>query len=76
MRPSGLIAAASVITIPAPPIARLPRCTRCQSLAKPSSELYWHIGETAMRFGSVMPRCVRGEKRWVAAGIAEDMMQG
>jgi hypothetical protein len=29
-----------------------------------------------MRFGSVMLRCVRGENKWVAEGIAEDMMQG
>src|ERR1039458_892508 len=40
MRPRGSMAAASVITRPAPPTARLPRCTRCQSLAKPSSLEY------------------------------------
>ena len=36
MRPSGVTPVASVNTRPAPPTARLPRCTRCQSLAKPS----------------------------------------
>ena len=28
---------------PGPPWARLPRCTRCQSLAKPSTDEYWHM---------------------------------
>ncbi len=32
MRPSGVTALASTITAPAPPVARAPRCTRCQSL--------------------------------------------
>ena len=36
VRPSGLTAVASTITSPAPPTARLPRWTRCQSLGKPS----------------------------------------
>ncbi len=36
MRPSGDTAVASVNTSPAPPIARLPRCTRCQSSGTPS----------------------------------------
>jgi len=35
-------------------------CTRCQSVAWPLSELYWHIGETKMRFGNVTPRIVSG----------------
>ena len=43
----------SAITRPAPPTARLPRCTRCQSFGTPSSPEYWHIGETTMRFASV-----------------------
>ena len=46
MRPSGSTAAASVNTSPAPPTARLPRWTRCQSLANPSTLEYWHIGDT------------------------------
>ena len=45
----GATAAASVNTAAAPPTARLPRCTRCQSVARPSSQEYWHIGETRMR---------------------------
>ena len=61
--PSGSTAAASVKTSPAPPTARLPRCTRCQSLAKPSVLEYWHIGETPIRLESVTARNVIGEKR-------------
>jgi len=48
----------------APPMARLPRCTRCQSLAKPSIEEYSHMGETAILLGRVRLRSLRGEKRW------------
>ena len=40
-----------------------PRWTRCQSLAKPSSEEYWHMGETPMRFGKVTERSWKGLKR-------------
>src|SRR5450755_3377301 len=63
MRPRGSTAVASAITAPAPPTARLPRCTRCQSPAKPSSLEYSHMGETAMRLRKVTPRMVSGEKR-------------
>ena len=35
--------------------------------ARPSTALYWHMGETAMRLGRVMLRCWRGEKRWSGA---------
>ncbi len=52
--PSGNTAVASTITRPAPPTARLPRCTRCQSLARPSCAEYWHMGDTAMRLGKVI----------------------
>ena len=53
MRPSGETAVASAITSPAPPAARAPRWTRCQSFATPSTDEYMHIGETPMRFRSV-----------------------
>ena len=59
----GATAVASVKTSPAPPTARLPRWTRCQSLAKPSSQEYSHIGETTMRLESVTEPICRGEKR-------------
>jgi hypothetical protein len=58
MRPSGVTAIASVRTSPAPPTARLPRCTTCQSFANPSSDEYSHIGETTTRLRSVTPRTV------------------
>src|SRR4030095_9276159 len=60
MRPSALTAVASVITSAAPPTAREARCTRCQSLAKPSMLEYSHIGDTTMRWGRVRPREVKG----------------
>ena len=56
MRPSRLTSVISVITRPAPPMARLPRCTRCQSFGCPSSARYWHIEETTIRLGSTSSR--------------------
>ncbi len=61
IRPSNEMAVASTQTIAAPPTARLPRCTKCQSVGIPSSLLYWHIGETKMRFLNVSSRSCRGE---------------
>src|ERR1700685_2885162 len=58
MRPSAETAAASVKTRDAPPTARLPRCTRCQSVAKPSVLEYWHMGDTTIRLRSVSSRMV------------------
>src|SRR5271157_5092720 len=68
MRPIGLTSVISVITSPAAPSEKLPRCIRCQSFAEPSSELYWHMGETTMRFGNVSPRMVIGENRALLIG--------
>src|SRR5690349_13394343 len=62
MRPRSSTCVASTITSPTPDTANLPRCMRCQSVALPFSALYWHIGETTMRFASVNPRNVIGEK--------------
>ena len=45
---SGETAVASTTTSPTPPAARLPRCTRCQSVATPSSAMYWRIVDRAM----------------------------
>jgi hypothetical protein len=58
-------AVASVSTSPAAPTARLPRCTKCQSLAYPSVLEYWHMGETNTRFANVMSRIARGSNRRV-----------
>src|SRR3954452_15560274 len=62
MRPIGETCVASVMSSPAAPIAHWPRCMRCQSFAEPCLELYWHIGETTMRLGSVRPRSCNGAK--------------
>ena len=60
MRPSGDTPDASTHTMPAPPMARLPRCTWCHSFGMPLSEEYWHIGETKTRLGNVTERSVSG----------------
>src|ERR1700742_489796 len=71
IRPSGLTAEASVITNAAPPMARLPRCTKCQSLTKPSVLEYSHIGETTMRWGKVRLRNFSEAKRWLLGSVTE-----
>src|SRR4029078_2544288 len=44
------------MTRPAPELASIPRWARCQSVAVPSSALYWHIGDTTMRLlNSTLP---------------------
>ena len=60
MRPSGTTAEASVMTSPKPPVARAPRCTRCQSSGTPSIEEYWHIGASQTRLRTVSDRSVIG----------------
>src|SRR6476660_4499473 len=69
MRPIRETWVASVITSPAAPIANWPRCMTCQSLAEPSSDMYWHIGETTMRLGNVRPRNVKGLNRALVMGL-------
>jgi hypothetical protein len=49
---------------PAPPAARAPRWTRCQSFASPSSAEYWHIGDGITE--------VRGESPAVHGGDESD----
>src|SRR5437763_1298365 len=63
IRPCGLTLVISHMTRPAQPSEKLPRCIRCQSLAEPLSELYWHIGDTTTRLGRMRPRSVIGENR-------------
>ena len=60
MRPSRLTSVISATISAAPPDARLPRCTRCQSFGVPSSAEYWHIGDTTMRFASTRSRSRNG----------------
>ncbi len=62
MRPLGVTAVASTMTMAAPPTARLPRCTRCQSFGTPSRQEYWHMGETKIRLRRVRERICIGVK--------------
>src|SRR5271156_3219811 len=66
MRPSGEMAQASVKIRAAPPTARLPKWTRCQSLAKPSLLEYWHMGETTMRLRRMTSRICNSSNRFMA----------
>src|ERR1035441_4406706 len=68
MRPRASTADASMQTSPAPPTARLPRCTRCQSVANPSSEEYWHMGETAIRLRKAISRMASGAIKFATGG--------
>src|SRR5579871_884757 len=77
IRPSGVTAAASVNTSPAPPVARAARCAKCQSFANPSTEEYWHIGETPIRLAkstsrirSLLNKCGMGQESQVE-GLGE-----
>jgi hypothetical protein len=63
IRPSGVTAVISTITIPAPDKDSEPKCCRCQSFAEPSTALYWHIGDTVMRLGRIRPPMVIGENK-------------
>ena len=63
MRPRRSTPVASMVTMPAPDMARLIQCPMCQSVAEPSSAEYWHIGDTAMRFRNGRPPISIGEKR-------------
>jgi len=44
--------------------ARLLRCTRCQSMAKPSWQEYWHLSKTMMGLRRMSPQIVNGAKSW------------
>src|ERR1035437_10007051 len=72
IRPSGATAVAPVRTSPAPPAARLPRGTRCQSDGKPSTLEYWHIGETKTLFRKVTSRSDSGENSWLIGEVLQD----
>src|SRR5215213_6066311 len=60
IRPSAVTAVASVSTSPAPPTARLPRWTMCQSVTNPFGLEYSHIGDSTIRLRKVTSRSVRG----------------
>src|SRR5919108_3081908 len=60
IRPSCETSVISQKTSPAPPIARLPRWTKCHSFGMPSSATYWHIGDTTTRLRNTMSRSLNG----------------
>src|SRR5690606_14784920 len=59
---SGETAVHSVRISPAPPTARLPRCTKCHCPGMPSAALYCCIGESTIRFLIVRSRNRSGLK--------------
>src|SRR4051794_20729069 len=49
----------------------------CQSLASPSCDAYWHIGDSTMRLSSVNPRSVIGENSLqsvIAVGLFRSLL--
>jgi len=50
----------STNTRPAPPVANLPKFTKCQSVGNPFTAAYWCIGATTTRFLSTTDRIFRG----------------
>jgi len=77
IRPSFDTAAASVIAIPAPRVAIVPRRCRWKSVAWPLPAEYMHIGTHQIRFGNVLPRIVRGRKNaGVTSGVAREVPDG
>src|SRR5215468_3391039 len=62
MRPMASTWVASMQNIAAPDSASELIWVKCQSLASPSSDEYWHIGETMMRLASFRSRNWIGEK--------------
>src|SRR5580704_9579125 len=63
--PRSSTALASVNTSPAPPTARLPKCTRCHACGCPSFAEYSHIGETTIRFFNSISRIRNGLKSFI-----------
>src|SRR5215471_17259002 len=78
MRPCRSTWVASTITRPAPEFASMPRWARCQSLATPSSALYWHIGEMTTRLSSARSARRYGENRaeLMAIGLSRHEIDG
>ncbi len=65
IRPASSTPVASTISIPAPDIAKVPKCIACQSVALPSTAEYWHMGLTTIRLGSVTERSENGVNNWL-----------
>src|SRR5947207_4287121 len=71
MRPMASTWVASMQNIAAPESASELMWVKCQSLASPFSDEYWHIGETMMRLGNFRSRNWIGEKRLLMRGISD-----
>ena len=69
MRPMASTWVASMQNIAAPDSASELIWVKCQSLASPFSDEYWHIGETMMRLASFRSRNWIGENRLLMRGF-------
>ena len=69
IRPSGTTPVASTIIKPVPPVAKAPKCTRCQSPTKPLTAEYWHMGDTQARFSKVTERRVKGSNNLLMGSV-------
>src|SRR4029079_14677557 len=68
MRPVASTAVASMQKIEAPDSASELMWVKCQSLASPLTDEYWHIGATMMRLASVRPRSLIGVNKALMGG--------
>src|SRR5256884_1314053 len=68
MRPVASTAVASMQKIAAPGSAGELMWVKCQSLASPSTDEYWHIGATMMRLERLRPRSLIGVNKALMAG--------
>src|SRR5207245_6665598 len=59
---------ASTTTRPAPEFTSMPRWAKCQSVAQPSTALYWHMGATTTRLSNSTPPSRIGENRVLGMG--------
>ena len=63
MRASGVTPVASTMIRPGAPVAKAPRCARCQGPMWPSVAWYWHMGDTQTRFWNSVSLIFSGVKR-------------
>src|SRR6185312_1132917 len=68
MRPVASTAVASMQKIEAPDSASELMWVKCQSLASPLTDEYWHIGATMMRLARLRPRSLIGVNRALMGG--------
>src|SRR5258708_4435877 len=71
MRPLASTPVASMQKTPAPDSASELICVKCQSLASPSTEEYWHMGAPMRRLGSFGPRGGMGVNKALMGGYPD-----